>query len=127
MLVIKKHLHVTRSGKNGDSSRNDNNGGDSNKSALGLQLRALEQVGATEGTALGTKLGPKDGRAVGPALRLQLGVAEETLEEALERANVGALDGEQVGTTEGTTLGDCSLVSPWEHRKEHWSALRTEH
>ena len=88
--------------------------------ALGLQLRELEQVGATEGTALGTKLGPKDGRAVGPALRLQLGVAEETLAGALARA--GALDGEQVRTTEGTPLGDCSLVSPWEHRKEHWRA-----
>ena len=52
--------------------------------ALGLQLRALEQVGATEGTALGTKLGPKDGPAVGPALRLQLGVAVGTQEGALE-------------------------------------------
>ncbi len=34
----------------------------------------------------------------------------------------GALDVKQVGATEGTPLGDCSLVSPWEHRKEHWRA-----
>ncbi len=57
--------------------------------ALGLQLRALEQVEATEGKPNGTKLGPKDGPAVGPALRLQLGVAVGTLEGELEGPRTG--------------------------------------